>query len=63
MGDKKAEVEAGRTPCERCGSPSITTGAKGEALCGKCNQLVKSGAVPEPTIRQAPEHLADRLTK
>ena len=63
MGGKKAEVKAGRTPCERCGSPSVVVGAKGEALCRECNQLTKSGAVLEPTIRQAPEHLADRLTK
>ena len=63
MSNKEAEVRSGVTPCERCGKTSTTVGARGEALCSKCVQLVKSGAVLEPTIRQAPEHLADRLTK
>ena len=63
MGTKESEVRAGVTPCESCGKPSVTTGAKGEALCRDCSKMVKSGAILEPTIRQAPEHLADRLTK
>jgi len=63
MEAKKGEIRPGVTPCERCGRPSTTVGAAGEALCTGCVQLVKSGAVLEPMIRQAPEHLADRLTK
>jgi ribosomal protein L37AE/L43A len=63
MGTKESEVRVGVTPCEFCGKTSITTNRNGMALCADCNKLTKTGAAIEPTIRQAPEHLADRLTK
>jgi len=63
MGAKTSEVKVGVTPCECCGKASITTSASGVALCAGCNKLTKTGAVIEPSIRQAPERLAERLTK
>jgi ribosomal protein L37AE/L43A len=63
MGAKEAEVRVGMTPCELCGKTSITANVNGVVLCADCNKLTKTGAVIEPSIRQAPEHLAERLTK
>jgi len=63
MGAKESEVRAGVTPCELCGKPSVTQASNGTALCANCSKLTKTGAVIEPSIRQAPERLAERLTK
>jgi ribosomal protein L37AE/L43A len=60
---KESEVRVGTTPCELCGKKSVTQVGYGTVLCATCSELTKTGAVIEPSIRQAPEHLVKRLTK